>query len=55
MNIIFEKTAEQLRKEDIERQALEAAAKHIESQTYLSDAYQKAQKAFARAIRNLKL
>lgn len=48
------KTPEDLAREDAERCALEYAAKQLEGQTYLSEAYQKAMKTAARIVRSLK-
>lgn len=48
----FEKSADQLRKEDIERRALEAAAKALEQRAG-NEVYQRAWKAAARVIRSL--
>ena len=48
------KTIAQLERDDVVRGVLEQAAKAIESQTYESEAYQKALKTAARVVRSLK-
>lgn len=53
MMITFEKSPEQLIREDIERQALEAAAKALETRAGNS-LYEKAWKAGAKLVRSLK-
>jgi len=53
MMIVFEKSPEQLERESIERQALEKAAKHLESQE-ANPLYMQAWKRAARIIRSLK-
>lgn len=53
MNITFEKTGDQLARESIERQALEAAAKRIEQQAG-NTLYLKAWKRAAQIVRSLK-
>lgn len=48
------KGIDQLQREEAVRFALEAAAVRIESQVYESEAYQKALKAAARIVRDMK-
>ncbi|MDE5451313.1 hypothetical protein GWE18_00280 [Bradyrhizobium sp. CSA112] len=53
MIIMFEKTPAQLERESIERQALEKAARHLETQE-ANPLYMQAWKRAARIIRSLK-
>lgn len=52
--MIIDKSLEQLTQEEIQRQALEAAAKKLEEQTFKGEGYRKALKAAARVVRSLK-
>lgn len=54
MNETITKTAEQLAREDVQRQTMEAVARKLEAQTYQSEAYRKAMKTAAGIVRSMK-